>query len=351
LTSEKGMLHSKKISVLIPIFNVQDYLEQCLDSVLAQSLQPYEVLLVYEQSEDQSLSICEIFARKYSHFKVIRQKTKGLSASRNTALDHATGDYVVFLDSDDFVSENMLAVMCNKAVDSDADIVKCGIQLYFNDSRIEKMKGIADHELVLRNKTEFFQALFSHKFNPSVCNAIYRRSLFSDLRFVEGKMMEDNFITPYLLLKSDKIVTIPDGLYYYRQRPGSTMHAFSDKHLDLIESNNQLKEILIQNGFFERFCEKYYAWSGFQYMITIKNAAKHSSYFKFRKYIYRFEKLVPDSQFQKVLEAKLSSSENAEMSQEQIESMHKTRKILTKFKKNNTIFWLKTKYGKWRKER
>jgi len=345
------MLQSKKISVLIPIFNVEAYLEQCLDSVLAQSLQPYEVILVYEQSDDQSLSICELYARKYNHFKVVRQKVKGLSASRNTGLDHATGDYVVFLDSDDFISENMLAVMCSKAVNSDADIVKCGIQLYFNDSRIEKMKGMADYELALQNETDFFQALFSHKFNPSVCNAIYRRSLFSDLRFVEGKMMEDNFITPYLLLVSKKIVTIPDGLYYYRQRPGSTMHAFSDKHFDLIESNNQLKKILIQSGLFEIFRDKYYAWSGFHYMITIKNAAKHSSYFRFRKHVKRFAEMVPDNQFQKVLQAKINTADIAEMSQEQIESMQKTRRILARYKKNSTIFWLKIKYGKWKKAR
>ena len=339
------------ISVIVPVYNVQDFLEPCLDSIAAQILKPKEVLLVNDGSTDGSRDICRRYSDKYAYMRIIDQVNRGQSAARNTGLDKASGDFVVFIDSDDYVSENMFAVLHDKAVQSGADIVKCGIRFLFDDGSMGSMKGIDQHELILNNREEFFRALLENRFNPSICNAIYRKELFGNIRFDVGKLMEDSFLTPYLLLSSRKIITIPDEFYFYRQREGSTMHTFSDRHFDLIEFIHDFRELLKRNQLYETFRDSFYTWSGYHFMITIKNAARHSTFLQYIKHVEKFHRLVPDTELENVILAISKAKQETALDKNRTSSLSKAVKTIQTFRKNPNLFWLKTKINQWKKHK
>ncbi len=339
------------ISVLVPVFNVEDYLEECLESVLNQSLMPFEVLLAYEESRDRTLEISVSYAARYDMVKIVEQQAKGLSAARNTGLDHATGDYIVFIDSDDFISENMLAVLHDAITRTGADMVKCGIQLYFNESRTQRMKGIQDTELVMQDKETFFRAFFHKQLNPGVCNAIYRRELFDGVRFFEGKLVEDTFVAPHLLMASKKIVTIPDPLYCYRQREGSIMHSFDDRHFDILESKEQLKQVLMDNGLFESLQNDLYVWYGFHLMIMIKQSAKYSPWRQYKKYVSELHRRESVEELDRILQAVYKQDGTLQPERNYEAGIEKMKKTLVYFRNHPNRYWLKVTYNQWKKSR
>ncbi len=340
-----------RISILIPAFNVQDYLEECLESVLVQTLQPCEIVLAYEKSGDRTLEICESYAARHDMIKIVEQQAKGLSAARNTGLDHATGDFIVFIDSDDFISGNMLAVLHETITRTGADMVKCGIQLYFNESRTERMKGIQDSELVMENKETFFRAFFHKQLNPGVCNAIYRRELFHGIRFFEGKLVEDTFVAPHLLMASKKIVTIPEPLYCYRQREGSIMRTFDDRHFDILESKEQLKQVLLDNGLFESLQNDLYVWYGFHLMIMIKQSAKYSPWRQYKKYVSELHRREPEEELDRILQAVYNQDGTLQPERNYQAGIEKMKKALAYFRSHPDRYWLKVAYNQWKKSR
>ncbi len=327
------------ISVIIPVYNVQEYLEECLQSVVAQTLRPRELLLVNDGSTDRSRAICASFAEKHSWIRLIDQENQGQSAARNTGLDHATGDYIAFIDSDDHVSEHMLATLREKMNGTGADMVKCGAYK-FDEYSISEWRGIEGKEMILSEKKDFFQAFFEKKIINNVWNALYRKELFEDVRFISGKIMEDNFITPQLLVRCNKVVIIPDHLYYYRQRPGATMYSFDSRHFHVIESDYQLKETLKSQDLYETFRDEFNTWFGFHLMVLIKKAARYSSYFRFRSYARKFHDDVAEEDLENIWN-------NTDPHPDAV----KSKKLLQDFVNNPFLFWIKQRTDKFKKNR
>ena len=352
------------ITVIIPVYKVEDFIDECLQSVVAQTLRPREVLIINDGTPDNSRTICQRYADRHDWITIIDQENKGLSEARNTGLDRASGRYIVFIDSDDYIAPDMLATLHEKAETTGADMVKCGT-ISFTDTpggrTFKNWRGLstdssAKHSwtarmdasggdtqpasLTLDSHRDFFQAFFEKKLIANVWNAIYRAELFHKLRFPAGKIMEDNFITPQLLLRNRHIVIIPDGLYYYRQRPGAIMHSFDDRHFDVIESDMQIKKILIRNNLFDEFAETFYLWYGFHLMVMMKNAARYSGYFRFRGYVRKFHTLVSKEDLDEILHTPDSQP-----------AASKTRRQLREFRDRPTRFWLKFKVGTWKKSR
>lgn len=336
------------ISVIVPVYNVEKYLEACLDSLIAQTCKPYEIILVNDGSTDRSKEICEKFVRNYQHVRLINQNNQGQASARNTGLDHAKCDYIVFVDSDDFIAANMLAVLYQKAAALGVDIVKCGVWRFNNEKEVHKWWGIDGNDIVLEDKRVFFRAFFDNIINSSVCNAIYKKFLFDDLRFMEGRLMEDNFITPQLLLNSSKIAVIPDILYYYRQRKGSIMHTFDHRHYDLIEFNDYLKQTLIENDLYHLFERDYYIWSGIHFMMTVKNAAKYCSLFTYRVHVSKLNEYLEKSNLYKIVST-LEEKQDIELKEDKKKYFANAKKTLEKYAKNPNIFWFRTKYKNWKK--
>lgn len=220
----KMKMEEKKISVIVPIYKVEKYLEECVESILQQTYHNLEIILVDDGSPDRSGEIADAFAQKDQRVKVIHQKNGGLSVARNTGLDNATGDYINFIDSDDFMPENALALMVQKAEDEQADYV---IGNYINcqedgtlwEKPIFNTEKFHSFQLDIKDYRDSFFIM-----NSSACNKLFRRSFIEGipLRFTVGLPAEDAIFTTYCFIRSKKVFYIPDIVYIYRQRNAGT---------------------------------------------------------------------------------------------------------------------------------
>lgn len=244
-----------KFSIIIPIFNVAQYLPKCLDSVLAQTCADFEAVCVNDGSTDNSLEILEEYQEKDPRIKVVSQANGGLSAARNVGLLHAQGDYVFFLDSDDWIEPDALKILSEKL--SDEDMVCFSGRRYLEaENKYEepdKMKSESDI-----SGWEYYQkhALESRKF-AFVCVVLrlYRRQFLQeyDLKFTEGIYHEDNMFTPVVCYYAKKVKVIPDCLYDYRVRGNSIMTTRSIKHnKDILYIANTLSEFFVSKSDVEK---------------------------------------------------------------------------------------------------
>lgn len=132
------LYESLDLSIIVPAYNVENYIRECLDSILNQSIDNYEIIIVNDGSTDKTQDICEEYSNEYSFIKLINQENKGLGAARNTGLQHVSGKYIAFVDSDDMVKENMFTQMLDLAIKKDLDLVVCDVELFFEDVNIRK---------------------------------------------------------------------------------------------------------------------------------------------------------------------------------------------------------------------
>lgn len=226
-------LYKNKVSIIVPIYNVEAYLERCLESIIRQSYWYIEVILVDDGSEDKSGMICEMYAKKDSRLKVIHKTNGGLSDARNVGIDACTGDFLFFLDSDDFIQEHTIEIMLDAAVRYSADIVECGVQYFYQDNvdwdSDENTEKVYDGNQIL-------YSILNYDFKIMAWNKLYRRYLFDTIRFPKGKINEDEFTVPYVVEKCNKYVVINKKCYGYYQRTGSIMNSyFSEKNLEVME--------------------------------------------------------------------------------------------------------------------
>lgn len=204
-----------KISVIVPVYNVEKYLRRCLDSILNQTFDDFELILVNDGSKDQSLFICNEYSVSDSRIKFINQANQGSSVARNTGLDVSSGDYIIHIDSDDWLELNMLELLYNAAVKTDADIVACNI---CRDDGAGNRQDCRFAYSVEREK----QLHISEGLSTAVWNKLVRRSLYleNEIRFVPGiTMWEDLVVTTRLRFHSRKTVIISDVLYHYFNAP------------------------------------------------------------------------------------------------------------------------------------
>lgn len=225
------------ISVIVPVYNVEKYLSKCIDSIINQSLTDIEIILVNDGSTDGSGLICDKYALKDSRIKVLHKSNGGLSDARNKGIEVATGEYIGFIDSDDWISKNMFEKLYNISKINNADIVQSNyIESYNEDISIDKN---INEEISIYSPMEMLEQLYTEKSIKTVVvwNKLYRRELFKDIRFPKGKIHEDEFTTYKLIHKSRTVADINLPLYYYRQREGSIMKSnFSIKNLSVIEA-------------------------------------------------------------------------------------------------------------------
>lgn len=224
------------ITLIIPIYNVEKYLKQCLDSVVEQSMPFDEVILVNDGSDDGSLLICEKYILKYKYFKIINQDNKGLSVARNIGIRSAHSEYVMFLDSDDFLKSNTVHRLKDKlqktqvdAVFFDADIIceeECRVAKNIYDRSKTELDGI------YMKGWDFFTKCYPQNFVVSACLAVFKRAILLEKKifFPEGLYFEDNYFTFVFLNYAHRIIYISERLYQRRYRKNSiTTSDFSEK--------------------------------------------------------------------------------------------------------------------------
>ena len=214
------------VSFVVPVFNVEKYLEQCVSSILSQSYRNIEVVLVDDGSTDNSGSICDSFVKKDKRVRVIHKENGGLSSARNAGLEIITGSYVVFTDSDDFVSPDMVQTMLNTIQSTDSDLVICNYAYTDEEGTVSENCNDGNACGVFETETLLSTIAAGWTFGAVAWNKLYKKELFDGgLRFTEGKLSEDEFFAHKLLSKVKTAVVIPDVLCFYRQRNGSIINS------------------------------------------------------------------------------------------------------------------------------
>ena len=223
-----------KISVIVPVYGVEQYLDKCIESIVGQTYENLEIILVDDGSPDNCPAMCDKWARKDSRIKVIHKENGGLSDARNVGIEAATGEYLAFVDSDDWLNTEMYQKLYDAMIKEDADYCACNIVSWFNENRqIENNK----REYCVGNSEEFIGRLYNQaQFPVAAWCKLVKRTTWGAVRFPVGKIYEDAFTTYRIIDRAEKIVQIPDALYYYRIRENSIMTShFSLKRLMLNE--------------------------------------------------------------------------------------------------------------------
>lgn len=215
-------MEGKKISIIVPIYKVEKYLKRCVDSLLNQTYHNIEIILVDDGSPDMCGKICDEYAKFDERVVVIHKLNGGLSDARNMALEIVKGDFVMFVDSDDWINEQTCEIVLDNAIRHNADLVVFGVENVYDDGNVKRfppMKPgkISNSEAI---KSLMFNILQFGIFNYA-CNKLYSKCLFDKIRFAKGRLAEDQGVTYKLFHEAKSIFVCEDTLYYYFQRSGS----------------------------------------------------------------------------------------------------------------------------------
>ena len=235
----------EKISVIVPVYNVEQYLERCIDSIINQTYTNLEIILVNDGSTDNSGKLCDELAKKDERIRVIHKENGGLSDARNRGIDEAESDLVGFIDSDDYIDSDMYEVLLKNLNNTDADLSMCALYDVYNNTPEAQVTNKETWEL--SSEQAIKMVMEAKILSVTAVNKLYRKSLFSDLKFEVGKIAEDAFIMIKLLDKCEKIVATNEKKYYYVHRENSiTTQKFSTKFLNVIEAYEQNSNIILE---------------------------------------------------------------------------------------------------------
>lgn len=240
---------NKKISIIIPVYNVEKYLDRCIKSVINQTYKNLEIILIDDGSSDKSGDICDKYSKIDSRIISIHQENMGLSGARNTGLDVATGAFVGFVDSDDWIAPNMYELLINTAEQYNTDIVSSKYVLVTNENEYINNKNSLSIEVYNDDdKLKYYlrNSLSATSLEIPVCTKLYNRNLFKEIRFPIGKIYEDIYTNYLLFSKAKQIAVINEVCYFYFQNKNSiTKSQFQKKNLDLITACNQIIDAVV----------------------------------------------------------------------------------------------------------
>lgn len=249
------------ISVIVPVYNVEEYLEECLNSILLQTYTNLEILIVNDGSTDNSLEILQKFSQKDSRITIFTKENGGLSSARNLAIDEAKGEYFTFIDSDDYIEENYIEYLMKSLIDNEADISIVNSYHMINGKRKDIINN--DGNVSIFSRREVLERMYSKENDfigilQSAQGKLYKKKLFKNIRYPLGKKYEDAFTTYKLYLNSKKIVYTNIALYAYRIREGSILRSgYSLSNLDVLEMFEERINILESKGY-DTKTDRYY---------------------------------------------------------------------------------------------
>lgn len=242
------------ISVIVPVYRVEKYLVRCIESIREQTYPNLEIILVDDGSPDCCPYICDKYAEKDRRIVVIHKENGGLAEARNAGLEVARGEYIGFIDSDDYIHPDMYNCLLKELIKNQADISVCGVKKVYTDNNYVSEDERKEHIRVYSG-TQAVENIFDAELylcSVVAWNKLYKRVLFDDIKYPAGKLHEDEFITYQLFYKSDKVVYIENKYYYYFQRKDSIMgrkkRKISDDALEAYEE---------QGRYFEKKEEKF----------------------------------------------------------------------------------------------
>ncbi len=252
------MLDLPKVSVIVPVYNVEDYLNECIDSLINQTLKDIEIICVDDGSTDSSSKILSSYEDE--RIKIITQENQGLSSARNTGLEHVSGDYIYFIDSDDILCENALELMYNTSEEKSLDLLIFKLINFDNDTKEKFESAYYNMEYLIESVGD---NVFSHSdvsdyiFDIAVTiqSKFFKKDLIGDLRFIEGYIFEDNPFFIETFLKAGRVYFLDEYLYLKRSRKGSITTTHNDKFFDFIPISEILIDISKRYGVYDNYRE------------------------------------------------------------------------------------------------
>lgn len=239
------------LSIIVPVYKVENYLPKCIDSILAQTFTDFELILVEDGSPDDCPALCDAAAAKDARIRVIHQKNGGLSAARNAGLDAARGAWIGFVDSDDYIAPEMYEALYKAVQSTGADLALCDYAAVDEAGApcLPPYTGLAQRVFTGR---ELLKRATNTMAQPA-WNKLYRRVVFAQLRYPEGKLNEDLFLIPKVCLQIQKAVVVPKALYYYYvQRGGSIMNGGKTlRNFDAAEAAQRYWDCLVENEVYD----------------------------------------------------------------------------------------------------
>lgn len=235
-----------KISIIIPIYNVEQFLPKCLDSIIKQTYKNLEIILVNDGSTDTCPQICDKYATKDSRIKVIHKENGGLSDARNAGFQFVTGDYLAFVDSDDLVSLDFYENLLKISIQKNADIVESGILKFTDEKDLQNLQQ--DNSVEEFETEKALELLMKEQLKQVVWNKLYKTNIVNNLLFEKGKIHEDEFWTYQIFARAKKIVKTNYPLYFYRQQEESIMaEKYSIRRLSGVEAREKRLEFMEKN--------------------------------------------------------------------------------------------------------
>lgn len=233
-----------KISIIVPVYNVEKYLTKCIDSIINQTYKDLEIILVDDGSTDNSGQICDQYAIKDNRIKVIHKENGGLSDARNVGIKNSTGEYLSFIDSDDYIDKDMIECLYNAITDTNSDIAVCGKYIEKETGKYY-LKNVNLQLKIYDSKEALKSILTNNLIDVSACDKLFKKTLFRDIKFPKNKYFEDMGTIYKLIDLCNSIVHIGGAKYHYIQRQDSiTKTKFDMRYNDLYEHMNQLIELI-----------------------------------------------------------------------------------------------------------
>ena len=239
-----------KISIIVPVYQVEQYLERCVESLLGQTFRDFECILVDDGSTDASGRMCDEYAGKYDNFTVIHKENGGLSSARNIAIPLAKGEYLCFLDSDDELHPQALERMVSVLEETGADLVSAPLEEFSTPRAL--FPALEQVKITLLEQKDFIDNLLPHNFGRicvTACGKLYRREIFREIRYPEGKIYEDLHVYLKVLLQCRRIAVLDKPLYYYYTNPASITRSDYLKH-------DRFGEFQVREGYIGFFRER-----------------------------------------------------------------------------------------------
>lgn len=230
------------VSVIVPVYNVEKYLPQCIESIINQDYENIELILVNDKSTDRSGDICDEYAAKFKNIRTVhKENNSGAGSSRNIGLDIACGSYVMFVDSDDFIDANMVSELYSLLLKTNSDIAGSQLTVHDDSKHMKKLDKSAV-SITFYNSESVLKMLFLRILDCSPCTKLYKKSVIGTTRFIEGKTNEDIVFLFFVYLKCNYLVYIRESYYHYRINMLSVTKTFSKRNLDMYDNAEFLEQ-------------------------------------------------------------------------------------------------------------
>ena len=278
-----------KISIIVPVYNVEEYIHRCIDSILAQTITDFELILVNDGSTDRSGEICDKYALEDERVKVIHKSNGGPGEARNYGINISKGDFIGFVDSDDYVDSKMYEELYNANLIYDSQISMCGRYDVYKDYK--KSRFILDELQVWNNKLAIKKLLTWDNIDSSVCDKLFSKSIIDNNQFPVGGEVEDIYLVYKLLFNARHIVHIGEPKYYYVHREGSrSAKNFNESKLDLLKYSEKIVEF-VKSNFPELTSEaESFYYKNLVYLADNLNASQDTE--KYSKISFRLRKIL-----------------------------------------------------------